>query len=226
MSVREMGKCLAAMTGGRGQNEVWADLMSMCAYALAAFRGTCPAEVEGRAAQAFAKYTDAEMEAADRFFGLVADELADRPDQDLLGSLYMGLGLNSSAHGQVFTPYSVCKSMATAAFDRQAASDAIEQSGCVTVHDPACGGGATLIAFANVMSESGIDHRSFAWFDASDINFETAMMCHVQLSLIGCQGVVGVGDSLSGRRAVEVPIASEAWFLGLLRKHENKEKRR
>lgn len=53
-----------------------------------------------------------------------------------------------------------------------------------------------LIAFVNVARAQGVDYQRDIIFVAQDIDFKVAMMCYVQLSLLGCAGYVIVGNSL------------------------------
>ena len=70
----------------------------------------------------------------------------------------------------------------------------IEKKGHISVNDPACGAGAMLIAFANVAKKHGINYQKQVLFIAQDIDRTAAMMCYIQLSLLGCPAIVAVGD--------------------------------
>lgn len=65
------------------------------------------------------------------------------------------------------------------------------------MNDAACGAGAMLIAFANVAKKHGINYQKQVLFIAQDIDRTAAMMCYIQLSLLGCPAIVAVGDSLA-----------------------------
>lgn len=73
----------------------------------------------------------------------------------------------------------------------------IENKGWVSVNDCACGAGATLIAMANTMRNHGINYHNHALFVAQDIDRVAAMMCYIQLSLLGCAGYVVVANTLT-----------------------------
>ena len=64
------------------------------------------------------------------------------------------------------------------------------------IHDPACGAGSLLISARNVCAEEGIGYRE-ALFTAQDVDRVVALMCYIQLSLLGCAGYVVVGNSLT-----------------------------
>lgn len=54
-----------------------------------------------------------------------------------------------------------------------------------------------LIAFANVAREHKLNYQRDVLFVAQDIDQTAALMCYIQLSLLGCPAVVIVGDSLA-----------------------------
>ena len=66
-----------------------------------------------------------------------------------------------------------------------------------TASDPACGAGAMLIAFANAAKRHGINYQKHVLFVSQDIDRTAAMMCYIQMSLLGCPAVVVIGDSLT-----------------------------
>ena len=77
----------------------------------------------------------------------------------------------------------------------------VEKTGFITVHDDCCGGGATLIAAANVarddLEKAGLNFQNHILFSAQDIEETVALMCYIQLSLLGVAGFVKVGNSLT-----------------------------
>lgn len=134
------------------------------------------------------------MEVPAEMLGLITMALEENPEQDFLGSMFMRLELGNHWKGQFFTPYSVCKAMAEMnAPDLEAT---IEAKGWVSVNDPACGAGATLIAMANTMKNHEVNYQNHALFVAQDIDRVAGMMCYIQLSLLGCAGYVAIADTL------------------------------
>ena len=67
----------------------------------------------------------------------------------------------------------------------------------ITVNDCCCGAGCLLIAFANEARKAKIDFQNRVIFVAQDLDFTAAMMCYIQLSLLGCKAIVKVGNSLT-----------------------------
>lgn len=127
-------------------------------------------------------------------FSIVVLALEENPEQDFLGSMFMKLGLGNHWKGQFFTPYNVCKMMSeinSINIEKQ-----ISEKGWVSVNDPACGAGATLISMANILKDHKINYQNHALFVAQDIDRVAGMMCYIQLSLLGCAGYVVIADTL------------------------------
>lgn len=155
-----------------------------------------------------ARYTDKEY----RHFQMMASEmvqdLEERPDQDYLGTMYMELELNDKDHGQVFTPYSLCRMCADHTVMH--ADEVIAQKGYCTVYDPTVGAGALLIAARNKLNDMGYGSDQ-AYFVGQELMHSTAHMAYVQLSLLGCAGVIACGNTLSHPLCFHglVPIETE-----------------
>lgn len=67
----------------------------------------------------------------------------------------------------------------------------------ISVNDPACGAGATLIAAANIFHRKKINYQTQVLFTANDVDRVVAQMCYIQLSLLGCPGWVAVANTIS-----------------------------
>lgn len=145
------------------------------------------------------KYKKEEMQVFPEIFGEIVMQLEANPEQDLLGDLYMQLDLGSHWHGQFFTPYNLCAMMA----DTQLGVPeqyTVETVQPISVCDCACGGGALLIAaghqFRKAIAETGLNAQYYISLYAQDLSQVSAMMCYVQLSLLGFAGKIKLGDSL------------------------------
>lgn len=131
--------------------------------------------------------------------------LEDNPEQDFLGKMYMDLGLGNSLAGQFFTPYSVCRLMAdvvTNDLDKNL-KDKLEKQGYISIADECCGAGATLIATINTIKrkmEKAIPLMNFQrhlLVVGQDIDETVALMCYIQISLLGVAGYIKVGNSIT-----------------------------
>lgn len=141
------------------------------------------------------KYTSAEISLMGEMFGMLVLALDENTDQDLLGEMYMTLELGNDHAGQFFTPYDVCRFMAE--MNSQNIKLLIQEKGWISAADPACGAGATLVAFINECRRQGINYQIDAFIVGQDIDFIVGMMCYIQLSLLGCAGYIVIGDTLA-----------------------------
>lgn len=203
--------------------EVWEDFTVLTATAISnALDQTGPVhdKREQEYIRTIKKYGKKEQILFPQLFALTVQGLEDNPKQDFLGEMFMALNLGNHWRGQVFTPYHVCEMMAKMIMSKEEAAAKTEDRGWVGIHDPACGAGATLIAARNVLVEYGAP-MSGALFVAQDIDRTAALMCYIQLSLLGCAGYVVVGNSLTEPQAGH-PLAPvfhknhEVWFMPML----------
>lgn len=125
--------------------------------------------------------------------------LEKNPEQDFLGSIFMSLNLGNEHNGQIFTPYHVCELMAEMTMDDTVKK--VEQDGYISINDPCCGAGTTLIAGIHTarkqLEKANLNYQNHLLVVAQDIDETVALMCYIQLSLLGVAGYVKVGNSLT-----------------------------
>jgi len=175
----------------RSSWQVWADVISAIACSLSNATDRSPKHFEQREKE-YAQCIErlGSVEAPAKILGTIVMALENDPEQDFLGKMYMNLNLGNHWKGQFFTPYSICKMMSGITLgtaDRQ-----IEEQGYISVCDPACGAGATLIAAANTS--------------------------YIQLSLLGCAGYICVGNTISNPMTGHVLFpqekeGQELWYM-------------
>ena len=128
--------------------DIWNDFIVMAACALSnPVDKSHYEEREARYLRIIKKYSKAEQNKFPTLFAYTVMALEFNPEQDFLGRLYTRLGLQDEGRKQHFTPYNVCQLMAEITM-----GDVVKQvreNGYVTLNDPCCGAGATLIAGVN-----------------------------------------------------------------------------
>lgn len=190
-------KLFDSLCGRQSRWTVWTDMVFFMAAAISNAVDKRHADEREKTYLTLAKkYSSAEMERFAQIFAEIVWAMDENPDQDLLGELYMALELGNKHNGQFFTPYCVCKAMAEITAG-EGVEEKITSRGWVTVNDPACGAGATLIAVANDCIRKGINYQKDVLFVAQDIDQLVGLMCYIQLSLLGCPGYVVVADTIS-----------------------------
>lgn len=188
--------------------EAWADLMGMMACSIGNAVDRSPGHFERREKEyreCLKRMGSAEL--PKQLFDIIVTVLENEPEQDFLGKMYMELGLGSHWKGQFFTPYGICKlmsEMACGKVDKQ-----VEEQGYISVCNPACGAGATLIAVANSMKGVKYNFQNRVLFVGQDIDRIARQMCYIQLSLLGCAGYVCIGNTLARPLAGDVLFPQE-----------------
>ena len=105
-------------------------------------------------------------------------------------------GLGDKSNSQFFTPYHVCELMAKVTEEDVAA--VVKEKGYITINDFCCGAGATLIAAINEarkqLEKVNLNFQNHVLVVAQDIDEIVALMCYIQLSLLGVAAYIKVGD--------------------------------
>ena len=180
--------------------EVWQDFVIM--YACAISNAVDKAHYDEREAmylKRIQKYSKEEQEIFPQLVAEVIFALERNPEQDFLGKIFMELGLSNDSGGQFFTPYNICKMMA-----EMTVGDVVPQMkehGYITINDPACGAGATLIAGINAAAKAatkaGLNWQNHILVTAQDVDYTAALMCYIQLSLLGAAAYIKIGNTLT-----------------------------
>lgn len=173
--------------------------------------GCAPNSLIEDAKRQFKRYEELTGE-FDEMLSALTDALEANPDRDVMGCVYNALGLPMRSRSQFFTPYNISRMIARMML---ADSTHAKKGGYVSICDPCAGSGGMLVAAFNVLRDQGMNPQTEAWFEAQDISQDTALMCYVQMSLLGMAGRVIVGDSLEGKRSMELltigAVAHPVW---------------
>lgn len=193
---KDFGDIFIRLSERHGRHEVWSDFVTMSACALSnAGDKRFFQEREEMYLAAVKRYTKDEADMLAQMLGYVIMAFEENPEQDFLGEMFSGLNLHNEWKGQFFTPYHIGSFMA--AINIESAKEELKQKDYITVNDCCCGAGCLLIAFANEARKAKIDFQNRVIFVAQDLDFTAAMMCYIQLSLLGCKAIVKVGNSLT-----------------------------
>ena len=213
---KELEKLYNKMCGRYSRYEVWQDMVWMVATAISnAVDKRYFDQREANYMRIVQKYSEDEIRVFPEFFTHIVMGMEENPDCDFLGELYMDLELGNKHAGQFFTPYSVCQMMAECSIDDDLLNKQLERDGYISINDCACGAGATLVAAANHLQKIGINYQMQALFVAQDVDATVALMCYIQLSLLGCAGYVVIGNTLTEPQVGSVLLgedSSRCWF--------------
>lgn len=164
--------------------DIWKDFIIMFACTLS--NATDKAHYEEREARymkIIRKYDKEEQMLFPELLAQTVAALEENPERDFLGEIYTKLNLQDKGRQQFFTPYSVCQAMADITMDNVA--ELVEKQGYITISDPCCGSGATLIAAIHnarrQLEKANLNFQNHVLIAAQDIDEIVALMCYIQL---------------------------------------------
>ena len=193
-------KAFKKLTYRFGTWEVWSDFVTIVACTLSnPLDRSHYEEREALYLKSINKYNKDERDLFPELFAQTVLALEDNPEQDFLGELFLTLNLENKHRGQVFTPYHIGRFMASIICGDVAAH--VERKGYITLNDSCCGAGVLMIAGIHEakrqLEEAGLNWQNHVLVVAQDIDRTVALMCYIQLSLLGVAGYVKVGCALS-----------------------------
>ena len=201
---KEFDKIFSRLCRTRNAHRVWQDFVTLSALEfsqIADFRQ----DRKDSYMRIIEDYSEEERDDIARLLTRTAMALEENPEQDFLGQLYMEYRFGNIRLGQHFTPYNVSYMMAMMTLS----AEEIEQKGWMAVNDPTCGSGVLLIAAANCLKAQGTNYHDRVLFIGQDLDSCIAMMCYIQISLLGCAGYVIVGNSLTEPQTGDVLFAPQ-----------------
>lgn len=197
---REFLKTFKQLTYRHRGWDIWNDFVVMAACALSnPVDKTNYDEREARYLRIIKKYDKQEQQHFPALFAHTVMALELNPEQDFLGSLYIRLGLQDDGRKQHFTPYSVCELMASITMNNVV--EQVKRDGFITINDPCCGAGATLIAGVHAarkhLEKIDLNFQNHILVTAQDIDETVALMCYIQLSLLGVAAYIKIGNTIT-----------------------------
>ena len=218
VEANDFEKTLRSFYGKHSLWDVWSDWTTMFATSLSQAHDYRE-EREKRYLSIAEKYSRDELEKFCELGALLVLELEKNPEQDFLGETFMNLGLGDHYNGQFFTPYHVSELMAMCSCGDSCSQ--IRQNGYITINDCSCGSGVMLISSfhtirATLSKENpALNAQNHVLAAAQDINETAAMMCYIQLSLLGIAAVIKIGNTLTEPMTgnlLNMPRSPELWF--------------
>lgn len=198
---REFQRTFQKLTRSHRAWDVWRDFIVMYACAVSNAVDKSHYDIrEQRYLKIIKNYSKPEQELFPELAAWMVLAMDENPEQDFLGEIFMDLGLGESKAGQFFTPYHVCELMAKIVESNDICG-IVEKEGYFTINDPCCGAGATLIAGIHEARRQ-LETRHWNFQDhilvaAQDVDEVVALMCYIQVSLLGVAGFVKVGNSFT-----------------------------
>ena len=180
--------------------DIWRDfiVMSACAMSNTVDKSHYD-EREKRYLETINKYEKSQQHIFPELYADVVMALDENPEQDFLGRMFMDLHLDYEELKQIFTPYHVCQLMADITMGDLVQQ--VEEQGYVSINDCCCGAGANLIAAINsarhMLEDAGLNFQNHILVIGQDLEELVALMCYIQISLLGVAGYIKVGNALT-----------------------------
>lgn len=191
--------------------ETWCDYLTMFSCSLSnLFDNRFYEEREKAYLNCVKKYDQEELSQFVTLASLAILALVEKPEQDFLGVVYTDLGLCCQAKQQYFTSYPVARAMSE--MTASSLDKLSKETPFISVADPCCGSGCMLIAFANTAQQKGFPFQDRILYVAQDLDQTAALMCYIQLSLLGCAGIIKIGDSLTDPITDHDMQSNKLWF--------------
>lgn len=195
--------------------DIWADFITMTACSISnSVDERYYDKREKLYLKTIKKYNKKEQLLFPELLALTVLALDKNGEQDFLGSIFMELGLGNSKNGQFFTPYSVCELMAAVAVCD--VNSIVEENGYISINDPTCGAGATLIAGIHEarkqLEKENLNFQNHVLVSGQDIDYITGLMCYIQISLLGVAGYIKIGNSLTEPMSSNDKLDDDYWF--------------
>lgn len=152
---------------------------------------------EERYMQVIKRYEPEELAKFPQMLAEVTLALETEPS-DVLGRSFHDLELHNKWAGQYFSPYPLCRMIATMTLgDEESVRAKIAERGFVRAAEPACGSGAMVIALTHGMKDLGINYQQHLHVTAADVDLKCVHMAYLQFSLLHIPAIVVHGNSLS-----------------------------
>lgn len=188
---------LLGKVGYHASRQVFRDFVEVYAIALANALMVCP-EREKRYQVLINKYREKDRIVFPRLFELLVSVLERHPGEDFLGQAWMALDGGSAKLGQFYTPASITELLARLGTPEPAdLRSKIAETGFITIHEPAAGSGAIVIAQALHLLNAGINYQQHMHVTAWDIDLTAVHMAYVQFTLLHIPAVVVHGNTLT-----------------------------
>ena len=196
--MREIVKSLKVLSRKQGIQRTFEDFLSISAIEISNIIDSANRkDRENIYKHIQSNYTTDELKVFTEIFEILVDILEINPHSptDVLGQLFHMLELHDKYKGQFFTPSDVCNLMGEISIGDKEID--ISKKGYVTVDEPCCGSGATVLGFANAIDNRGLSFQKNIVVTATDIDIKCVHMTYIQLSLYGIPAVIIHGDTLT-----------------------------
>lgn len=192
---KQIENIIRSMSGEYAPYNIFSDWIEMCALsiqnAVTMIHNKVWQERERAYCDIARKYKETELEKFAQMFVLLGEALTEDLT-DVLGEVYMEMGMGSKYTGQFFTPFHLSELCARMSINLVKPDKMTK----ISLNEPSCGGGGMIIASCKILKDKGINYQKCLDVVAQDLDWKSVYMTYLQLSLIGCRAIVVQGDTL------------------------------
>lgn len=192
---KEIENIIQSMSGRYAPYNIFSDWIEMCSLSIQNAVTMIHDEIWQSREKTYMdiarRYEEYELEKFAQMFVLLGDALTEDLT-DVLGEIYMEMGMGSKYTGQFFTPFHVSELCARMSVNLVKPEEMTK----ISLHEPSCGGGGMIIAACKILKDKGINFQKRLDVVAQDLDWKGVYMTYLQLSLIGCKAIVVQGDTL------------------------------
>lgn len=178
---------------------VYRSFSDFCNLSAAAISSSCGnKEMETRYLDLAKQYDKETLKKYMECFAILAIAIEKEPDKDILGELYMAMGISAGKMGQFFTSQHIADMCAKLSYSRKEIIKQVCEKGIIIVSEPCVGGGSMVLGFAKAIKNLGFNPQKIVFFECNDIDPLCVNMSYIQLALNGLKAVVTRGSGLNG----------------------------
>ena len=192
---RQIIKTIQSLSGRYAPYNIFSDWVEMSALSICnschPFHGEIWQKRENLYLDISKKYSESELNSFVEMLGYLTLALGEELT-DVLGQVYMEMGIGNKNTGQFFTPFHLSELCAKVSLP-----DPLPETGRIRLNEPSSGGGGMIIAACKTLKDIGFDYQRRLDVVAQDLDWKGVYMTYLQLSLIGCRAIVVQGDTLA-----------------------------
>lgn len=179
----EFEKIFFALCNSRNPRSVWNDFTVLSAIGISnGLQYKQERDLFGE--MILSHYDNHEKQLMQRLFDRTAEAFAGNPNQDYLGALFMALHLAKNSREYHLNTYQETERIAKLCIEET------KSKPYTFFGDPQCSTGAMQIASFNQMKKMGRNPQTQLFCAGYEGNFTFAMMCYIQMSILGIPGYV------------------------------------
>lgn len=200
----EFEKIFFALCNSRNPRSVWNDFVVLSAIGIS--NGLQYRQERGLFSEVIlSHYGKHEKQLMQGLFERTKEAFIENPNQDYLGTLFLNFHLATDSSEYHIRTYQEAERMAKLCIEE------MESEPYTFLADPRCSTGAMLIASFNQIAKMGRNSRTQLFCVGYEGNLTLAMMCYIQMSVLGITGYVANNRKKKASNGSALIAPENAW---------------